>query len=224
MKIRNSIAVCTTFVSVLAFSGAAHALIIDSFDDDVLVLVSTAAPSTLAAATPDSGVNMIGDRNITVEKTVGPSGAVNAAIAEVSGGVLGMSNGPATNSIIDVDWTFAATDLTEGGTATGLFLSLPNPIDNDLDIAFSLNGMAAFSQTFPDGSSGNDFFIPFASLTGDATAATSLNIQFSDGLAWDAQIDFIETRPEITETPEPGILALLGIAAFGFAGMRRRKY
>ena len=95
---------------------------------------------------------------IKLDKTIGDAGFVNAAAAEVTGSLLGMANGPATNSIIDVNWGFAPTDLTEGGTATGLFLSLPNPIDNNLFIDFSLNGGAVYTQLFLDGAMGNDFW------------------------------------------------------------------
>ena len=226
MKIRNNIAVCTALVAALTFSGAAHALIIDDFNTDAFVQITAAALSSGSIATVDSGAGMIGNRNIVVNKTVGPIGNANAAIAEVLGGVLNLSNGPQANSVINVSWLFGATDLTEGGTATGLFLSLPTPIDNDLNVAFSLNGGTILNRLFLNGATGNDFFISFADFAnaGDATAATSLSLSFSDGIAWDAAIDFVETRPRTVTVPEPGILALFGIAALGLAGMRRRKH
>ncbi len=211
------------------FATGAQALLIDDFNTDASVVVTGAAPANGNVATPDSGAGMIGDRALIVSKTLGPGGGVvNAAIAEVSGGVLGMANGPVTNSVITSSWIFGATDLTEGGLSTGLFLSLPSAIDNDLNIAFSINGGPVLNRLFPNGSSGNDFFIPFADFAnaGAAASATSLSLVFSDGPAWDAQIDFIETRPENPPpppVPAPGTLLLLGLGLISLAARYKRS-
>lgn len=211
----------------------AHALLIDSFDTDELVLVTGPAPTSSSATTPDSGAGMIGNRSITVNKTAGSAGFANAAIAEVVGGLLGMSNGPVTNSVITIDWTFGSTDITEAGTKTGIFLSLPDPIDNDLTIGVSINGGTFSSLLFPDGSSGPDFFFPFASFAngGDAATATSVVVRFTSVNAWDAQVDFIETigpppppPPPPSGVSEPASLAVLGIGLLGVGCTRRRRH
>ncbi|MEM9254709.1 MAG: PEP-CTERM sorting domain-containing protein [Pseudomonadota bacterium] len=204
------------------WSSAPQALLIDSFDIEALAAVTGPAPDTDNAFT-NAGMGMIGDRNLFVEKTAGGMGFVNAAVAEVTGGLLGMSNGPETNSIISSTWNFGATDLTEGGTASGFFLSLPNPIDNDLTVAFSINGGPALSRLFPDGSTGDDFFFPFADFanSGAAAAATEIAVTFSNGVAWDAQIDFIETRSDVP-VPAPASLSLLGLALCVLGWMRRK--
>ena len=78
-----------------------------------------------------------------------------------------------TNSNITLTWFFNPTDLTEGGTMDGVILQMPNPIDNALTIDMSINGGTAVSQTFPDQSSGNDFFFPFDSFANAGSAAVS---------------------------------------------------
>lgn len=201
------------------FSIGAHAVLIDNFETDASARVTTAAPDTVAAPTPNDA-NMIGDRVITVQKTAGASGLVNAATGEAVGGLLGMANGPVTNSVITVDWTFPETDLTEGGTQIGILLSLPNPIDNDLDITFSINGGPDFSILFADGSSGDSFFFPFSGFSNSAEAetATSISVVFSNGLAWDAQVDFIATLgPPDRPTPKVPTMSVqvLGLTMLG---------
>ena len=196
----------TTFKSALcvmffagAWSSASQALLIDSFDTTVSVNNFLSAASTEFAVTSDSGAGMIGDRTLTVDVTVGGGPGADGAFATVNGVLLSLANGPATNSVVTTAWDFAATDLTEGGTQTGIFLTVPDPIDKDLSVGLSINGGAFSSILFPGGASGDAFFFPFTSFANgaDAVSATSLAVQFSSpDVAWDARVNFIETgRP-----------------------------
>ncbi len=224
MTIHKGLSLSTCFLAAFWAAGA-NALFIDTFDTDASVLVLAASPATDSAATPDSGAGMIGDRTLTVNKTVGGGGGANGAYADVIGGLLAMANGPVTNSIITVDWVFSGTDLTEAGSKNGFFLGLPNPIDNDLTVSLSINGGTATSKLFLDGSSGADFFFPFIDFAnaGDAASATSIRLQFTSSNAWDAQVDFIETVGPPPEVAEPASLALFGISMAGLGWARRRQ-
>jgi hypothetical protein len=224
MNINKGLTLTTCFIA--AFSAAsANALIIDTFATDASVVVLSASPASDFDVTPDSGVDMIGDRTLTVDKIAGGAGGANGAFADVIGGLLAMANGPVTNSIITVDWVFAGTDLTETGSKTGFFLGLPNPIDNNLTISISINGGTASSKLFLDGSSGEDFYFPFIDFVnaGDAAAATSVRLQFTSVNAWDAQVDFIETSGPPMDVSEPASLGLFGISMAGLGLMRRRQ-
>lgn len=205
-----------------AWSTATHALLIDSFDTDASVAVVTAAPGSDSAANPDDAT-MIGDRVITVDKTAGPAGAAQGAYATAIDGFLSLANGPSTNSDVTVEWTFPTTDLTEGGTQTGIVVQLPDPIDNDLTIAISINGGLAQSIVFPDGSSGDVFFFPFADFPNFAAAATatSLSVVFSNGVAWDARVDQVETRGP-AQVPVMSIHAL-GLTTLGLIVIAARN-
>lgn len=199
--------------------GTANALTIDDFSTDQSVAVTSAAP----AADNNNVVAGIGNpRNLMVDKTVGPAGGANGAFADVIGGALSMANGPTTESTITVTWSAIAAanaDFTDAGQSTGIFFSLPDPIDNDLTVTFTANGTSTYSVTFPNGSAGNDFFAPFSEFDDPSvfTSMSTLSIAFTGPAAWDANIDLVETRP--TPVPVPGTLALFGL---GLAGLARR--
>ena len=224
-------------LAVLA-SGAAHALVIDTFDRRQTVSVTDAAPTsatnTVANAPPlTSGYQVGADRTITVNKTLGEEGFANGAYGEVIGGKLTMANGPATASLITVEWrgiSGSDSDFTDSGRSTGFFLALPDAIDKRLKVSYTAtgaSGTSTYSRIYADGSSGNDFFAPFAEFSNPSlfTSVTFLSIEFAgirpDGspnqVAWDAAVDFVETT-----VPVPGTLALLGIGLAGLAGRIRR--
>jgi hypothetical protein len=202
-------------------------LLIDNFSTDQSVAVTGAAPASSSGNVAGGGM-ISADRDITINKTTGGTGGANGTYVDVQGGLLGVANGPVTDSNVHVLWDgFAVTDLTAGG-ATGFYLALPTAIDNTLKIDFFINGMtSSISKTFLNGASGPDFFFSFSdfSAPGVFTSVTSIEmVLYSTGPAWDAQVDLLETRDRPpTKVPEPGTLGLLGLGLLGGVAMRRRK-
>ncbi len=212
-------------------SGTAQAIVIDDFSHAQSSSVTSSTANAVSTATESSIDLFLGTtRTLTISDFVGNGAGANGIYADIGpdptnplNTVLSMANGPVATSTITIEWSgIDHVDLTMP-TATGLYLALPNAIDNDLTVLFSINGGAStYSKTFLDGSSGADFFINF-SLFNVPTAAndvTSFSMAFSGPTAWDAQIDLVETREGV---PEPATLGLFGIGLLGFAASRRRK-
>ena len=212
-------------LGALSFSSAQAVLIDDFSTDSPFITFTGPAVQTDSNSVNGGGIIGAGDRDLMVEYITGPGiNPVDTAAAGTGGGQFIVANGVTSNSIVTLEWNPLGNDLTDGGLAEGLFLSLPNPIDNDLDVSFIINGTSVSNNTFPDGSSGDDFFIPFASFTDPLAAgsANSLQLVLSDGAGWDASIDFVETRPRVPPPPipVPGTLFLMLTGILGFVGLR----
>jgi hypothetical protein len=204
-------------------SQSVSALLIDDFSaGDFFSVVTNSSPSDTQIGTGLAGV-LGGNR--TVDIAIGGNGSV---VTTVGSGLLDVGSSAASIATVDVTWdNFSAVDLTEGGLADGIFLSLPTPIDNDLDVTFLINGASTFTNTYPDGSSGDDFFIAFSAFSDPAAfgSVDSIMMSLTDGTGWDAQVDFIETRPRSAPSPmpEPGSLALLGLGLISLRWIFRAR-
>jgi hypothetical protein len=232
-----------------ATSAGAHALAIDSFDDDTkyffgfantapdgnAVVTDGTSPLPTSANKAQTGVAdaLGGDRTTTVTQTVGNSAgntitARNFFESTAGSGVFDVAVSNSTNGNVSILWdNFTDEDLTAGGV-TGFFVDIPTAIDNRLTITFNVMDGATtgtFGRTFNSGASGPDFFFPFASFDNDVFSSVD-SVEFvlsSPDAAWDAQIDLVETRERPPQVPVPGTVALLGAGLVGFAARRRTR-
>ena len=213
-------------VLALVGSAASQAIVIDSFGTTQSVsCADTFAPFCPQSTNDGSSADYLGSsRTITTALTSG-NGQVQAGVNTVTPGALDMQNSTTAVGKVTVDWNDVANaDLTEGGTATGIFMSLPSAIDNSLDVMFTINGTSSLSKSFADGTSGSAFFFPFADFAPGTTFndVTSIQAMFSGPAGWDAIVDLIDTRPDPT-VPVPAPIALIGLGLAGLGAARRKR-
>ncbi|WP_295879468.1 PEP-CTERM sorting domain-containing protein [uncultured Thiohalocapsa sp.] len=223
------------FSGLLLLGGLAHAVTIDNFDVGPYFGSSTIRafgdgsdlnnPTNQPGLSTSDVIGGVRDTELTIPNSGNGADEISATVS-ASTGYFQVSNSSSAAGTATLTWdgggTLGGLDLTNGGLATGFFLGIPEPIDNELDITFTVNGSSTESVSFPNGSEGDDFFIPFASFSDPAVFTTVDVIQMSvtGPNAYDATIDLVETRPR--PVPVPGTLALLGLGLAGL-GLRRRK-
>ena len=225
MTLKHKIAGALGVVALVG-SAASQAVVIDAFGTtQSSTCADSFAPFCPQTTNDGSSADYLGSsRGITTALASG-NGQVQAGVNTVTPGALDLQNSTTALGKITVDWNNVANvDLTEGGTATGIFMSLPSAIDNTLDVMFTINGTSSLSKSFPDGTSGSAFFFPFASFAPGTTFddVTSIQAMFSGPAGWDAIVNLIDTR-EDPSVPVPAPIALIGLGLAGLGAARRKQ-
>jgi hypothetical protein len=215
-----------------AASGA-FALNIDDFNSGSLEFPGIFALGPAGSSSGQQAGSMVGGtRDIGIQMLQG-SGTSIVTVPSASG-LLDINNGATERSTVTVLWNangvgLGGLDLTDAGLSLGLFMALPNPIDNIMDTLWTItsaSGSSTRARQFPDGSQGADFFFPFANFTGtaDFAAVTAIQLEItSPSVGLDTQIDLVETRPRPPTVPVPGTLLLMGLGLAGIAARRVKR-
>jgi hypothetical protein len=119
--------------------------------------------------------------------------------------VPGTPNGSHTRNEFDVDFSSSGTCITFQSSDT-------------IDMTLQLSPGFLFNGSFAALTIANDVQVPSANLSGDTLTFQMTNLDQTNGLGGQVQYIF-----DVTQTPEPGTLALFGLAGVALLVGKRRR-
>jgi len=216
------------------------------FPQDVTVIT----PATNGFSESDSFASIIGpgpnpgeigdgQRDLQVLNAVADMGFEGGnARARVAAGALSISNEDGIDSDVYITWDgddnsanvtsngLGGIDLTADG-ALGFYLSV---LAIDLNVTITvevwdtIGGQATYSETYANPVDSDFYaftsFLPLGDV--DFTTVGAIQMRISGPTAYDARIDFLETRPTGDDVPTPATVALIGLGLAGMGALRRR--
>lgn len=231
-SIKNT-AIIAGFAGAMFATTAAHAVLIDAFNDAQTITQSGVGTSSNSAA---GAMILGGSRDIIVEVMSG-TGDFTIDIDNTSPGNMSYSSDIGVDGKVTIQWDGAdgssaldtaglgSVDLTAGGeNAIGIRV-VASDFAADLMFEVYSNGGADVSTLMtstPALATNADLIIPFADFIGtaDFTDVSAIVMMIDGPVNTDLQIDFVQSTIEV---PEPGMAALFGLGLIGLGLARRRK-
>jgi hypothetical protein len=228
---RRFAALAISAAAAMAVGNAqALVLVVDDFNTPagsqlVFDAVGNAGGGATGATLATSAGNLASDRTITHEmltagNNAGNFSSVSVGNGSIPSGAIAMNNGSTVDSVATVSWTLSPTVLA--GPVSFYFRVIQSnvgvPANNNV-LDFSLNNVALGSFQIGNTANADVFFAltdaQITALSGGGTLTMVVNGE-SD---WDLSLDSFGLS-----IPEPGTMALAGLALLG-AGVaaRRRK-
>ncbi len=183
-----------------------------------------ASPGVSIAGT---GTSTDAVRSVSVTATANTS-SLDIGATSSNGSALEVSNRVGQDSTVNLTWTLGALTLPGDALNVGFFFKVLESDGNPTSLAFTLNGNALASFAIPGNTSNKDlsFGLSAAELA-SLSAGGTLGLQLDGASGWDFSLDTFgvsfEQNVTTPSVPEPGSLALVGLALAGIAAARRKK-
>ncbi len=208
----------------LAAIGSANAAVItiDDFNSPDVVLTGA---GNLASSHSDA------TRTLTLGNLSGPNNLVQSTLVGfgngATGGVLTVANTDSRDATIGLEWTIGALALPADAFNVGFFMQIVASDGNPTSLDFSFNGnpLASFSIAPNTINKGVSFGLSAAELAA-VSAGGTLALAINGAVGWDLSVDQFGFSYDVrqNQVPEPGSLALVGLALVGIGfGARHRK-
>lgn len=201
-------------LAALAAVAGAHAAVvtIDGFD--------TPGVSNTGSFTSTDSV-----RTVSVNATAGTS-SLDIGATSSTGSALEVSNRVGQDSTVNLTWNLGALSLPSNATNIGFFLQVLESDGNPTSLDFTLNGSALSSFVIPGNTVGQGLSFTLTSAQwATLSAGGSLGLELNGASGWDLAIDTFGVSYDVPvqAVPEPGSLALVGLALAGVAAAARRR-
>ena len=205
--------------ALLLSAASQAAFVVDNFTDDDDVL-ATANFTVTGSAVPLFGTSLTSATRTFSATSSGPPAAKEEITAGISfGSVLAISNNAFSTGTARVIYNFDSIDLAAIGPAIIL-----DVLSIDLNVSVNIIGNGTSSSGFQTFAGPGQFFKNFSGFSDPTqfTHLTSLELDFKGPKSWDGTFSFL-TVDTPGRTPEPGSIALVGLAGLGLVAARRRK-